>query len=600
MKRGKFNSNYARIRIVQFVLAEIVLFIGLYLIFGQIQHNVFWPLTIGLALPTLFGEPYFTAPRPALFTAVSQIGTYFASNTSTQTALWILLVSGSSIVGVSAVFAIWKQQGPNDVFHWIATRFGRPIVLGSIVSLALILQASAQNSQTGVWLAILLTAVYFLIFQDWSKLWLSSRKSSAELAMITSVIAPNQLQISTFATFEVGQKVEVESTNGKSTGYVAEELASDSGSRYRVILDKHWRKITNDAERPCIVNPADGEESKPKGFAIEGSTESIIRLNPVSELKIGQTLETEDSDGKRFYQVAGLELREEIWAQSAAIVPRATLVQVGALNPEGNILVRPALPAPYQKVTAASDAVARLGDEYMRIGVLKGTKIPVGIKRNWESNLGHLGVLGMSGMGKTTAAAKLANLANAEDCFVMLDETSEYRTRLGHNAVAVADLDWNNGGVSVCEPGGDLPTQCRRIVDAAMEAAHSEYAAGETPRRRFILLEEAHGWLPEWNFTTNALSNQVNQTSRYILQARKFNLTFIMVSQRTAVISKSAISQCENYLILRTLDQTSLEYVEGIVGQQLKKVIPELQRYEAICAGPIFNSDSPIIVSLDP
>ena len=133
-----------------------------------------------------------------------------------------------------------------------------------------------------------------------------------------------------------------------------------------------------------------------------------------------------------------------------------------------------------------------------------------------------------------------------------------------------------------------------------MAAAHAEYAAGGNPRRRFILLEEAHGWLPEWNFATREQADQVNRTSRYILQARKFNLTFIMVSQRTAVISKSALSQCENYIILRTLDQTSLEYVEGIVGPHLKKVIPELQRYEAICAGPLFNSDSPVIVTLDP
>lgn len=600
MSKNAINLKYSRYRILQFGVAELVLFVGTYLIFGGIEHSIVWPLTIGLAIPTLFGEPFFTPPRAALITAVSQIGSYFAGNPSSQSGLWLLLLVASGIVAVSAITAIWKQQKATELFFWIATRFGRPIVLGSIAALAIVLHASADNQEQGAWLAILLLAIYALIFLDWSKLFLAPNKASKELATITSVVAPNQLQLSTFSTFSLGQRVEVESSNGKSFGYVAEELASGAGSRYRVILDNHWRSVSNDSEHPCVVTAVDDQNLAPMGFAIEGSTESAIKLNPVSRLKIGQTLETEDIEGKLFYQVAGLELLEETWASSTAIVPRAKLIQIGALNNQGRIVVRPELPTPYQKVTVASGTAVAIGADFMRIGVLKGTNIPVGIKRAWQSSDGHLAVLGMSGMGKTTVAAKLANLATPEDRFVMLDETSEYRTRLGHVPIAVADLDWNVGGVSVCEPGGDLPAQCRSIVEAAMAAAHAEYAAGGNPRRRFILLEEAHGWLPEWNFATREQADQVNRTSRYILQARKFNLTFIMVSQRTAVISKSALSQCENYIILRTLDQTSLEYVEGIVGPHLKKVIPELQRYEAICAGPLFNSDSPVIVTLDP
>lgn len=600
MKRSAITQRYSQIRILQFASAELVLLIGLYLIFGEINPSLFWPLTIGLALPTLFSEPYFTPPRAALITAVSQIGTFFASDTTNQTSLWVFLAVTSSVVVLSSLIVIWKQYSTNNFFYWTATRFGRPVVLGSIVTLTLVLQTSSSNQQETAWFTMLLIVIYVLIFLDWSKLFLTPNTTSSELALITSVVAPNQLQLSTFSSFHIGQRVEVESTNGKSKGYIAEELASDSGSRYRVVLDKHWRQVTNDNEKPCLVYAIEDDNPEPKGFAIEGSTESIIRLNPVGKLKIGQTLETEDSEGKLFYQVTGLELKEVVWANSVAIVPRAKLVQIGALNDEMRIVIRPDLPSPYQKVTVASEDTVELGENFMKIGVLKGTKVPVGIRKDWQSSHGHLGVLGMSGMGKTTVAAKLATLAGADDRFIVLDETSEYRTRLGHSTVSPTDLDWNTSGVSVCEPGGELPAECRKIVESAMRAAHSEYESGAMPKRRFLLLEEAHGWLPEWNFTTPDHTKEVNKTSRYILQARKFNLTFIMVSQRTAVISKSALSQCENYIILRTLDQTSLEYVEGIVGQELKNVIPELGRYEAICVGPIFNSDSPIIVTLDP
>jgi DNA helicase HerA-like ATPase len=308
----------------------------------------------------------------------------------------------------------------------------------------------------------------------------------------------------------------------------------------------------------------------------------------------------EDADGPLLYQVAGLSLEEETWSGSSAIVPRAKLVQVGAVDPNGVISARPSLPRPYQAIHTAKDTSADLSDAFFRIGNLKGTAVPVGIRKEWLANNGHLAILGMSGMGKTTVASKLAQLAGATDKFVILDETSEYRTRLDFQVEQIGNLDWDAGGISVCEPGGELPAQCEKLIKAAMTAAQAEYATGNTPKRRFILLEEAHGWLPEWNFATRNNLDSVNASCRYILQARKFNLTFIMVSQRTAVISKSAISQCENYIILRTLDQTSLEYVEGVVGQELKSVISELGKYEAVCVGPLFNSDAPIIVSLDP
>ena len=597
---GVISGRYIKVRIVQFVAAELILLCGLWLIFGKIDGTIFWPLSVGLALPTLFTEPYFTGPRTALATAIAQVASYFSSDHSTETALWRLLIISSAVVAVCAILAMLRQQHSGQIFHWVATRLGRAAVLGSIVSVILVLQVAEQEPSNATATAVLILIVYAVIFLDWAKLTLNPSKTRKESAYITALFAPNQLLISTYTILEIGKRVTIEGGKGSCGGFVAEELAAESGSRYRIVLDKHWRNVTDTADMPCIVKSLKDKSSKALGFAIEGSTEATIRMNPTSELKIGQTLEMSDHEGKLLYQVSGLRLEEEIWSNSSALVPRAKLVQVGALNDEGRIVVRPTLPGPYQKIISASDSTSTLSDDFMRIGVMKGTSIPVGIRKDWMANHGHLAVLGMSGMGKTTTAAKLAQLAQPEDAFVILDETSEYRTRLNFEPILPSALDWDVGGVSVCEPGGELPEECKKIVEAAMQAAQAEYSNGQTPRRRYILLEEAHGWLPEWNFTVPAQTTQVNKTCRYILQARKFNISFIMVSQRTAVISKSAISQCENYIMLRTLDQTSLEYVEGVVGSELKKVIPELSRYEAICVGPLFNSDSPIIVTLDP
>lgn len=83
------------------------------------------------------------------------------------------------------------------------------------------------------------------------------------------------------------------------------------------------------------------------------------------------------------------------------------------------------------------------------------------------------------------------------------------------------------------------------------------------------------------------------------MQSRKYGLSYIFVSQRTAVISKSALSQCESYIALRTIDDTSLSYLEAIAGPVVRQVVPSLGRYEALCFGPAFNSENPVVVGLD-
>jgi DNA helicase HerA-like ATPase len=84
-----------------------------------------------------------------------------------------------------------------------------------------------------------------------------------------------------------------------------------------------------------------------------------------------------------------------------------------------------------------------------------------------------------------------------------------------------------------------------------------------------------------------------------MMQARKYDLSFVIVCQRTAAISKSALSQCESYVVFKTVDETALAYLEGMAGPTTRKVLPLLGRYEALCFGPAFNSENPIIVSLD-
>jgi DNA helicase HerA-like ATPase len=136
------------------------------------------------------------------------------------------------------------------------------------------------------------------------------------------------------------------------------------------------------------------------------------------------------------------------------------------------------------------------------------------------------------------------------------------------------------------------------FIKECMEAGSNQYRNDEDPTPRVVVLEEAHNFIPEFPLALRDHQKQIGESTRYIMQARKFAISFLIVSQRTAVVSKTALSQCENYIILKTLDKTSLEYFESVVGPEVRNAIPTLGRYEAVCVGPAFNADEPVIVKL--
>lgn len=169
--------------------------------------------------------------------------------------------------------------------------------------------------------------------------------------------------------------------------------------------------------------------------------------------------------------------------------------------------------------------------------MISGTRVELGISPE-ALRAHHLAILGMSGMGKSTVSRRVCEMM-AEDSFVVaMDGTGEYRTRFNFDSLPT-DSDASEVGMWVYEPGGQPAQRAHEFIEKLMTAANEEYSANEQPLPRTLLLEEAHSYLPEWNFNASRQESEwVSKSARYILQARKFGLSFVMVSQRTAVISK--------------------------------------------------------------
>ena len=84
------------------------------------------------------------------------------------------------------------------------------------------------------------------------------------------------------------------------------------------------------------------------------------------------------------------------------------------------------------------------------------------------------------------------------------------------------------------------------------------------------------------------------------MQIRKYGLSVILISQRTAVVAKSALSQCENVIAFKSVDQTGLDYLQGLMGDEARAVLPSLRQGQAVVFGPAMSLDSPVIIDVIP
>jgi hypothetical protein len=143
------------------------------------------------------------------------------------------------------------------------------------------------------------------------------------------------------------------------------------------------------------------------------------------------------------------------------------------------------------------------------------------------------------------------------------------------------------------------PAEVTRIVcETALQACQ---AAGlTTSARLWIVFEEAHSLVPEWNSVANDGDKYASSgTARVILQGRKYGLGSLVITQRTANVSKSILNQCNTIFALRIFDDTGKAFLENYVGSDYASVLPTLQERHAVVIGKALGLRRPLIVELN-
>lgn len=391
------------------------------------------------------------------------------------------------------------------------------------------------------------------------------------------------------------------------------------------------------------------------GFVVENSN----ILNICFEMACNKTLRKgclvfcRQEDTIIYYQVLDACTTEESFEQNPRGTHIVSATQLGILTPNDGFKKYEWLPAMNTPIFLPLEDVkntAHSCDGGFEIGVIPNTNILIETRFGELISL-HTAILGITGTGKTELAFDIIRHALKNDTKVFcVDFTADYRERLkdlhpeslGLEQCEIEDLDILISKVETGKYGAPdekkalyefisgIKPGVKEQIDCFLRPAGSrlgifdlteiantratlratelflsnifEWAKDNRKARKIlIVLEEAHTVIPEMNifgYDRGDTQAVVGRMAQIALQGRKYGVGLLIISQRTALVSKSILSQCNTYITFSLVDKTSLEYLSSIYSPEHVKVIPSLLPRQALIFGKGIKSERPIVIDI--
>lgn len=142
------------------------------------------------------------------------------------------------------------------------------------------------------------------------------------------------------------------------------------------------------------------------------------------------------------------------------------------------------------------------------------------------------------------------------------------------------------------------PVEVTRVVS---EAALTLLQGEITDQAKVCLVyEEAHSLVPEWNaVATEGDRAATNGTARAILQGRKYGLGCLLITQRTASVTKTILNQCNTVFAMRTFDETGKDFLANYVGREYSSSLSSLPERHAVFFGKASTCENPVLIRLN-
>jgi hypothetical protein len=138
----------------------------------------------------------------------------------------------------------------------------------------------------------------------------------------------------------------------------------------------------------------------------------------------------------------------------------------------------------------------------------------------------------------------------------------------------------------------------RLLTEAVLKLLQDK---GMTDAARCCLIyEEAHSLIPEWNAVASEGDKvATNGTAKAILQGRKFGLGAMVVTQRTANVTKTILNQCNTVFAMRVFDATGMEFLSNYIGDDYARILSTLEDRHAVVFGRASSCRDPVLIRLN-
>ena len=388
------------------------------------------------------------------------------------------------------------------------------------------------------------------------------------------------------------------------------------------------------------------------GFVVEGSSISEVRfeVSMSADLEEGTVIFANLGGTLVYYQILGARTAEESFERNPWGKHIVSASQLGSYDAERGFLKYawlPAMNAPVFRFAEEHDLDQPLSDGEFFMGLIPsaGLKLRVSLDDLVEY---HAAILGVTGTGKTEMALDIIREALDRNTKVFcVDFTGEYRARLEDCTPTTIGLSIEEGSkleellfkvetgqygagpekATLKEFVDEVGDQANEKIDGFLRPDGSGLAIFELAevtntkatlrttelylsaiirwarehrraRRVLIVLEEAHTIIPEtagsgFDYDTQWVVSRIGQIA---LQGRKFGVGLLIISQRTALVSKTILSQCNTHFTHALVDRTSLEYLANVYSQEHVQAIPNLRTLEFLAYGKAVRSERPMLV----
>lgn len=401
-----------------------------------------------------------------------------------------------------------------------------------------------------------------------------------------------------------------------------------------------------------LENLSGAQGARLVGFVVENSNIGIVSFEvaSISGLKEGDVVFARLSGLDVFYQIVGAETVEEKFNENPRGTHVVSAAQLGIYSPDEGFTKYAWLPPMNTPLFSAAERQFDppvISDREFEIGKVPSTN--VGAVANLDDLIEyHTAILGVTGTGKTEVALDaVRHAANNGVKVFCVDFTGDYKARLAEldpifpnpdttkasnlekllafvdaygfkagdekkkmgsllkelrdeTATAIADfLTSDDHSIAIFElPEISNSKAGLRLTEIYLSAIMNWAKEHRRARQVLICLEEAHTIVPEpygsgFDGETKWVVERIGQIA---LQGRKYGVGLLVISQRTALVSKTILSQCNTFLTHTLIDQTSLNFLESVYSSQHTRLVPNLGKFEFLAFGKAIKAERPIIL----